>query len=332
MEHVAQLLRYRNREIGEEDLSFLRAESSRASTRSELLRSVCEAWHWRQHDGKPSIVACRDLLLRLEQRGLLQLPASRRTGCGRRELPLLPADHIALCWTQVEGRLSDHDPLTVRPIASEERAGWRLFMDRYHYLGDKPIVGEHLLYAAFLGSELVALLGWAGAALHVPLRDQFIGWDEMQKRRGLHLVANNVRFLVPPWVRVEHLASKVLALNLRRLSADWQARWNHPLWMAETFVDLARFRGTCYRAANWTLLGQTAGRSRRGNTYLHTGKPKGVFVYELHRNARRLLLEGASTRSSRPWPSEAVRENPGIQPWRRPPPPDLSQGPPGPAG
>ncbi len=293
MQPAAQLLRYRNRDIREEDLCFLRGEAQRADSRIELLRKVCDAWGWRQRNGEPSLVACRDLLLRLEQRGLIRLPASRRTGQGRRELPALPHELVALAWTELHGSLRDFGPLTVRPIEPEERAGWRLFMRRYHSLGDKPMVGEHLLYAAFLGQELVALLGWTGAALHVPLRERFVGWDERLKQRNLHLVANNTRFLVPPWVRIPHLASKVLALNLRRLSADWQVRWNHPVVLAETFVDLARFRGTCYRAANWTLLGQTAGRSKRGNAYLHTGSPKGLFVYELHRAARGRLLEGA---------------------------------------
>jgi hypothetical protein len=167
-------------------------------------------------------------------------------------------------------------------------------MARYHYLGDRTPVGEHLLYAAFLADELVALLGWAAAAFRCPSREAFIGWDEATKRRRLHLVANNVRFLVLPWVHVKNLASKILALNLRRLSSDWQAVWRHRVYLAETFVDAARFRGTCYRAANWRYLGETAGRTKRGNAYLHGGSPKSVYVYALHREACR-LLRGEST-------------------------------------
>jgi hypothetical protein len=186
----------------------------------------------------------------------------------------------------------DLDTLVVRPIAQEERLGWRLFIDRYHYLGDCTLVGEHLLYAAFLGRELVALLAWASAALHAPWREQYIGWDEDSKRQRLHLVANNVRFLVLPWVKVPHLASKILATNLRRLSADWQRARGHPVYLAETFVDTARFRGTCYQASNWLYLGQTAGRSKRGNAYLKNGAPKALYVYPLHRHAQRLLKKG----------------------------------------
>lgn len=290
------LLRYRNREIGEGELAFLREQIARhrEQTRTELATRICAAWGWRQVNGDLSIFACKDLLKRLEEWGHLQLPPPRRQSRGEKCLPLVPAELIALPWFELsQPSWSVSDPLVVRPIEPEERAGWRAFMARYHYLGDKPVVGEHVLYAAFLGGELVALLAWAAAALHVPVRESFIGWDEQSKRRNLHRVANNTRFLVLPWVRIKHLASKVLAANLRRLSGDWQARWKHPLLLAETFVDVARFRGTCYRASNWRYLGLSAGRSRHGNAYRFGGSRKAVFVYPLHRRARALLSAGS---------------------------------------
>ncbi len=282
------LLRYRNREVRLADLMFLRSTIADCGTRKEVYLRVCEAWGWRQANGTPRLVACQDLLLRLEERGHLQLPASRKVsghGPCRRLLPVLPAELVPLSWIPVTGPEVSLASLVVRPIAPEERAGWRLFMGRYHYLGDRPIVGEHLLYAAFLGDELVALLSWASAALHVPVRERYIGWDEQTKRRRLHLLVNNARFLIPAWVHVRRLASRVLALCLHRLSRDWQVTWGHPVHLAETFVD-TRFAGTSYRAANWTYLGRTAGRSKRGNTYSHNHAPKAVFVYPLHRNAR----------------------------------------------
>jgi hypothetical protein len=217
--------------------------------------------------------------------------ARRTRGRGILATLPLPPDLIPLVGLDVRDPDADLRTLCVRPIAPEERLGWRLYMDRYHYLGDRPIVGEHLLYAAFLEGELIALLGWASAALRVPLREKYVGWDEATKRRRLHLVANNVRFLVLPWVRVRHLASKVLAANARRLSADWEAVWKHPVVLAETFVDITRFRGTCYRAANWLNLGETAGRSKRGNNYLHGGTRKALFIYPLRRHATRYLRE-----------------------------------------
>jgi hypothetical protein len=294
--NAGPILRYRKREIYLADLEFLRSTIAECTIRKEVYRRVCEAWGWRQANGAPSLVACQDLLLRLEERGHLHLPVSRKAigpRPSRRQLPVLPAEHIALMWMPVVDPEVSLASLEVRPIAPEERAGWRLFMGRYHYLGDRPIVGEHLLYVALLDGEVVALLGWASAALHVPARERYIGWDEQALRRHLHLLANNVRFLIPSWVRVKCLASRVLARCLCRLSRDWQAAWGHPVHLAETFVDTARFKGTCYRAANWTYLGQTAGRSKRGNDYLRNDAPKAVFVYPLHRRACRLLREGA---------------------------------------
>jgi hypothetical protein len=289
-------LRYRNREVTTADLEFLREQCSSTATRGELVKAVCEAWQWRQVSGGSSVYACKDLLLRLEERGLLKLPPlvrQHRTRDRRAfaDLPL-PPDLIALTGLEIRDPDANLCDLSVRPIVSEERLGWRLYVERYHYLGDRPIVGEHLLYAAFLDGELVALLGWASAALRAPLREKYIGWDEATKHRRLHFVANNVRFLILPWVRVRHLASKILAVNLRRLSADWQAAWKHSLLLAETFVDTTRFRGTCYRAANWLYLGETAGRSKHGNNYSYGGTRKALFVYPLHRHATRNLREG----------------------------------------
>jgi hypothetical protein len=288
----AVLLRYRKRDIRETDLSFIRSVFADEPGRVAACACICEKWSWKQANGAPAVLACVDLVLRLRDWGYVELPPprgrGRRSGLGQRrrrdERLALPIDLIPLSGLEV------HDPadlsqIVVRPITAEERLGWRLYMARYHYLGDRPIVGEHILYAVFLDGELVALLAWASAALRAPLREAFIGWDEETKRRRLHLIVNNVRFLVLPWVRVRNLASRVLALNLRRLSADWEAGWRHPVHLAETFVDTGRFRGTCYRAANWIHLGVTSGRTKRGNEYLFGGSPKSLFIYALHRHA-----------------------------------------------
>lgn len=291
-ESAARILyRYRNRDIRQPDLEFLQSVVSREATRrrGDVAREVCAAWAWRQANGAPAVLGCQDLLRRLGERGLLRLPARPVPKRPGRELPLLPVDLVPLAWLEVRDPGVDLGAVEVRPIEAEERLGWRIYMERFHYLGWRLPVGERLQYAAFVEGELVALVGWASAALQVPARDRYIGWDERTKRRRLHLVANNVRFLVPPWVRVKNLASRVLAMNLRRLSADWERAWGHPVHLAETFVDTTRFRGTCYRAANWVRLGTTAGRRKRGNAYLHGSTPKAVYVYELRRDARARL-------------------------------------------
>jgi len=283
--------RYRNRDIRTTDIEALQTLLAHHDQvgRKAFPRIVCQAWGWRQANGAWSECACRDLLLRLEERGERVLPPRRSTRPRQRRLPLLPLDLIPLVGLEVSDPHADLAQVEVRPIAAEERLGWRLFMARYHYLGYRTPIGEHLLYAAFVDEELVALLGWAAAALHAPLRERYIGWDEATKRKRLHLIANNVRFLLLPWVRVRNLASKVLAANLRRLSADWERVYGHPVHLAETFVDTARFRGTCYRAANWQYLGQTAGRRKQGNAYLRRSPRKALYVYALHRQARARL-------------------------------------------
>lgn len=287
------LLRYRNREIRESDLSFLRhiLQQNKSHTRREVARIICEAWSWRQPSGSWSVGACVDLLCRLEEWGHVERTRRKVSAPKRRTLPELPLDLIPLAWIAPPPD-SKLETLIVRPIEPEEALGWRIFMQRYHYLGFKMPIGEHIQYAACLDGEVVSLLAWCSAALRAPLREKFVGWNENTKRYRLHLVTNNVRFLIFPWVRIKNLASKILALNLRRLSADWQARWNHPVYLAETFVDIARFPGTCYRAANWRHLGLTAGRTKSANAYLKSGTPKAFYVYELHRHARRLLQGG----------------------------------------
>ncbi len=179
--------------------------------------------------------------------------------------------------------------MVVRPILSEELCSWREHMECYHYLGCGRLVGESFRYGAFLGGKVVALLAWAGAALKCGVRDRFVGWDEATKVAKLGFVVNNVRFLILPGSEQKNLASQILGANLRRLSADWVRAYSHPVYLAETFVDATRFRGTCYRASNWLLLGETRGWARCGVGYQHHGERKLVFVYPISHGALEFL-------------------------------------------
>jgi hypothetical protein len=180
--------------------------------------------------------------------------------------------------------------VVVRPIRDrEEIARWREAMALFHYLGDGELVGESLRYVAEDDRGWLALLGWGAAALKCRHREAFLGWSDQLRLQRLGFVVNNARFLILPWVRVPHLASHVLAANLRRLSRDWKLAYAHRVLVAETFVDLNRFRGTCYRACNWKYLGQTRGMGRQGAGYVRHGMPKGLFVYLLHSRAQEIL-------------------------------------------
>jgi hypothetical protein len=155
-------------------------------------------------------------------------------------------------------------------------------MDRHHYLGEGVMCGEHLLYLAYVENKVVAALGWGAASLRNPKRDAFLGWSDFEAtKRHLHLVINNLRFLIFPWVKVPNLGSKILAFNLQRLGADWEKRYHHPIIMAETFVDTSKFHGTVYKAANWTCIGETAGRRKKGNAYQYHTAVKAIYVYKL---------------------------------------------------
>jgi hypothetical protein len=185
---------------------------------------------------------------------------------------------------------SSEKPLVVRTVRREEQARWRTLMQRHHYLGFERIVGESLCYVAIRGADWVALLGWGSAALKCGPRDQWIGWDRALQWRRLHLMTNNVRFLILPEGQEPNLASRILALNLKRLSQDWELYYGHPILLAETFVDGARFRGTCYRAAGWQVLGQTRGFAKRNRHYWRHGQAKLVLVRPLVADARSRLL------------------------------------------
>lgn len=280
---------YRGTALDGSDLQKIRrvVRRTRGQNFREVSESVCRAFGWYRPNGELRETSARALLRRLAKRGLIDLPQdSRRTVESRRvvregageQLQGEPGQWPELPEQRGGGRGQN---LVVRPVLAGERRAWREHMARYHYLGCGRFVGESILYVAVLAGQVVGLLAWAGAALKCGARDRFIGWDEATKIAKLGFVVNNARFLVLPWVERKNLASRILALNLRRLSSDWVERYGHPVYLAETFVDARRFRGTCYRASNWLLLGETRGWARCGGTYRHHGERKLVFVYRL---------------------------------------------------
>jgi hypothetical protein len=269
-------------------------------TRQELAREVCRAFRWRRPNGTWAVRGARDLLIRLEEAGLTRLPAARRAQ-GRPNRKLLEAAAAVLSPTGIpmasEPSLPEggRQTLVVRPVCAEEVLGWRAHMERFHYLGDAALVGESLRYVAHLDGEMVALLSWGAASLRNGPRDRYVGWDEASRKAKLGLVVNNARFLILPWSRRPHLASRVLGANLRRLSRDWEQVYGHRVVLAETFVDTSRFRGTCYRASNWVCVGETQGWSKSGRAYRFHGQPKSVWLYALRRDFREQLRAAADT-------------------------------------
>jgi hypothetical protein len=185
--------------------------------------------------------------------------------------------------------LTDLHSLIVRPILDKERNTWDQLMATYHYLGFRHLVGESIRYVALLNGQWVALLGWSSAAYKIGHRDRWIGWDEDMRHKRLKFLANNSRFLILPGVRVKNLASRTLALNLKRLPDDWVTAYGHPVCLAETFIDHTRFAGTCYRAAGFISLGQTRGFRRNAGYYYAHGKTKTILVRPLHQDVGQWL-------------------------------------------
>lgn len=183
----------------------------------------------------------------------------------------------------------DFSDLIVRPISSEEKSRWIDLMDAHHYLGFRQLVGTYICYVALLKGQWVALLGWSWAAMKCGVRDRWIGWDETLKWKRLKHVLNNTRFLILPDVHIKNLASKILSLNLKRLSSDWEKAFGHSVILAETFVDPSRFQGTCYKAQGWLELGMTRGFGKKGGSYIQHDCPKKIFVFPLYQKAREIL-------------------------------------------
>lgn len=283
------VFRYRSRELTVQDIDFIQATITEhySKGRSHISSVLCKAWNWIQPNGKLKEYAARDLLLRLEENGLIELPPRLRP---KNNLKRKYFDQIPLFIDQpIGGQIGDYPEPVIELVSPGNQYLWNYLLHHYHYLGLAKLVGEHIKHLTLINGQVVACLAWASAAWKVAARDRFLGWDVPTRRKNLYRIANNTRFLIPAWVQVKHLASKVLALSLRRLSSDWQKTYGHQVYLAETFVDNSRFKGTCYQAANWQYVGQTSGSAKKGNIYRHHGQPKAVYLYPLHRNYRKLL-------------------------------------------
>jgi hypothetical protein len=283
------VFRYRSRALSQDDIDIINRTIAQhySRGRSYISRVLCRQWDWLQPNGNLKEYAARDLLLRLKEKGFIQLPPRLRpkNNLKQKSFAQTPFFNSA----PLSGSVSHYADLKTQLVQTGDDYLWGYLLHHYHYLGRPKLVGEHLRYLVYLDGQVVACQAWASAAFKVKDRDDFIGWNSKTRKKRLHLVANNARFLILPWIRVKHLASKILALNLRRLSNDWHNAYNHPIHLAETFVDTSRFQGTCYKAANWRYVGQTKGSGKKGNNYQFHGQSKAVYLYPLYRNFKKEL-------------------------------------------
>ena len=265
---MQRTLSNRHRVITDDDVVFIRKliTDYPGSSRRDLSKKLCEAWHWVQANGALRDMVCRGLMLMLHREGLIELPPVRRV----QRNPLVdrsPPERVNVDETPLQMSLAELGPLAVRQVRrTPDEALFNSLLKHHHYLGYTQPVGEHLKYLVYAQARPIACVAWCSAPRHLGSRDRFIGWGPKARRQNIGLLAYNTRFLILPWVRVAHLASHILGRMARMLSVDWQRLYGHPIYFVETFIDPQRFRGTCYRAANWTVLGTTTGRGKDAPT------------------------------------------------------------------
>ncbi len=289
-------LSFCNRQFTGEELSLIGevVQTCSGISRMELAHTVCELLQWKRANGGLKARECRDLLERLESRGVLTLPEKKLTGPkkGRRQITTTGREHPGIKLT---GSVESFSPVEVQLVQNrQERVLFRELISRYHYLGYAMPYGARLQYLVSVSRprrEVVGCVQFSSPAWRMKVRDQWIGWDDATRKLRLQHVVNNSRLLILP--RIRNLASMMLACALRRLHRDWQGRYGLEPWLVETLVDRQRFHGGCYRAANWIELGQTSGRGRMDRTHQrHGARVKSVLVYPLVKHAVRRLRDG----------------------------------------
>ena len=277
------MTRYCGRDFSEAELTLIRTliSTDPEHTRSVLSRLTCQAMHWLKPDGRLKEMSCRVAMLRMQEDGLIQLPPPRR----QRPISNILIRAETAQQEPINVPVHELPRLELRLVGNKEDSRlWNEFIHRYHYLGHKALPGAQLRYWVNAGDRLVALLGFGAAAWQCAPRDKFIGWSHEQRQKNLHLIVNNARFLILPWVCSDNLASKTLGLAARQISGDWENRYGYRPLLLETFVENDRFTGTCYRAANWHQVGKTQGRGKLGPAGKQSVPIKDIWLYPLQHN------------------------------------------------
>lgn len=283
-------MRYCGREFTETDIELIqRLLETPGINRQKLSRLYCEAMGWRKPDGGLKEMSCKVAFLRMHREGHIILPppqnsANNHLKKGKRTM-------FALAQPEIHKKAGEH-VLQVDIAQKADSALWNEYIDRYHYLGYTPLPGAQLRYFVRSGDQVLALLGFGAAAWKTAPRDNHIGWNIETRKKNLHLIINNARFLILPWIRSKNLGSRILSLISRRIGADWQERYNYEPVLMETFVEKARFQGTCYKAANWVCVGDTQGRGKPDVRHECKLPVKSVWLYPLRKDFRRRLIKG----------------------------------------
>jgi hypothetical protein len=282
------MTRYCGRNFTPEEFQQIRflIKQNPVFNRSRLSKEVCRMLHWLKPDGNLKDMSCRVAMLRMHRKGLIELPRPTHV-----KGPLKKIEFTSNTDPKnpVLSPVHQLPQLHMEMVTKATSALWNEYIDRYHYLGYTPLPGAQLRYFVIAGKQLVALTGFSAAAWQTAPRDQFIGWNHDQRKKNLKLITNNARFLILPWVQSKNLASKILSLTARRLSDDWEEKYNIRPVLLESFVQKNKFTGTCYKAANWINVGETKGRGKLGPPGKISVPIKDIWVYPLAKRFRSFL-------------------------------------------
>jgi hypothetical protein len=283
------------RQIKEADLDWIKSliEKNPQWSRHSITKHICEQWDWRSHKGQLKTFAARSFIDKLEQRGLLELPPIRT--CFRRKArPVYPQGYQPPVSANIECKLKQLRPLSIQipNLLSSDDASFGYYLKHHHYLGFNCTVGENIKYLVKDRYErIVACLLFGSAAWKTIDRDLFIGWEPAIRENNINYLTNNTRFLILPWVKVPYLASHILGLITSRIQQDWVDKYAHPVHLLETFVECQRFKGSCYKAANWIRVGQTKGRSRQDQFKKRKVPIKDTYLYPLTLHYKQVLCQ-----------------------------------------
>jgi len=284
------VISFTGRDFSEEDIELIRWTRKKYPqlSRRELAATYCEFLEWTTPAGKVKLPQCMALFKTLEDVGLVELPAT--SFHSKRNEKKSETMEFAIDTTPICGEVTDLAPihLEIARIGAELQR-WRRYVDTYHLLGDKTVFGSRLSYFIKSRESILGCLQFSASSWALSSRDEWIGWTVQDRKQRLHLIVNNSRFLILPWIRVKNLASKVLSLAIRQIQADWLREYCYAPVLLETFVDTSQFAGTCYKASNWTFLGETQGRGRMDRKNEYGLSRKAIYMYPLQKDFKDCL-------------------------------------------
>lgn len=279
--------RFSGRDFTDEELTLIREMISNNPqySRTKLSQLVCEKLGWYKFDGKVKEMSCRVAMLRMQDSGLITLPTTKRKIKKNKIESTLRTDQGAV----IEKAIHDLSPITLELVDKKTTGIWNEYIHRYHYLGYTPLPGAQLRYIVRCDDQIISLLGFGASAWMCKPRDEYIGWSHSMREENLNLVINNNRFLILPWVKSKNLASSILSKIAKRITFDWQQKYNYRPVLIETFVDTEKFNGGCYKASNWKNLGETKGRGKLGVAGKKSTSIKSIWIFPLSKTHKKTL-------------------------------------------